>query len=191
MATTNLAYNTLGQGYSASDTSSLSSIDDNYIFAPAQQLANKNSNNTDLQNDQPNSSMYSIKHGNEAFDSLIPKIPKMQPFRSTFTPLQEWDGYVIEIGGETFTARLIDITALSENEHEEADFPISELSDRDRQLLCVGAIFRWAIGYRKSNSGTKQRVSSIVFRRLPAWTSRELDENRKKAELLAASLQGE
>ena len=86
--------------------------------------------------------------------------------------------------------RLTDLTAGDEQE-EEADFPITELSAADQSELRPGAIFRWAIGYRRTRSGNKERVSCIVFRRLPAWTERELQRHRQEAEALAAALQGE
>lgn len=192
MITTNLAPDIFRLGYSDIDTNSFEeNSHEDYIFNPAKQLSSRILEKTYLREDQQNSSEYFIKLENIDFDPLIPKIPKIESFKSTFTPLQEWEGYVVEIGNDFFTARLIDITAESENEEEEADFPISDLSDSDKKLLKVGAIFRWAIGYRKSFSGNKQRISSIIFRRLPKWTNREKEENRKKAELLAASLHGD
>jgi hypothetical protein len=144
-----------------------------------------------MQKNQPNFFTATVKQEDKEINSLFPVMPKIQSRKTTFTPLQEWEGYVLEIGKETFTARLIDLTANAEQEEEEADFHILDLSDTDKKVLKPGAIFRWAIGYRRTNSGSKERVSSIVFRRLPAWTDREINENRTKAKLLAASLQGE
>ncbi len=124
-------------------------------------------------------------------DQMFPDKPRLRPSEATFTPLQEWEGYVVDVSEETFTARLIDLTSSDEQEEEEADFPVAELSDSDQQMLRPGAIFRWAIGYRRTRGGTKERISRIILRRLPAWTARELKENRRKAEELAAILQGE
>jgi hypothetical protein len=125
------------------------------------------------------------------FVDLFPPRVGPQPFRSTFTALQEWEGYVLWVSDETFSARLIDLTDRRKNEDEEADFPLTDLSDSQRRELRPGAIFRWAIGYRRTRSGTKERVSKIVFRRLPAWTERELESNRRKAEEWASRLAGE
>jgi RNase P/RNase MRP subunit p29 len=121
----------------------------------------------------------------------FPDKPRSQVKEVTFTPLQEWEGYVIEVDGETFTARLLDLTNDSVQKEEEADFPVDELSEADQSLLQPGAIFRWSVGYRRTRGGTKERVSRIVLRRLPAWTERELRENRRKAKALAAALRGE
>jgi len=98
--------------------------------------------------------------------------------QATFSALQEWEGYVLSVEGERFTARLLDLTAESNYEEEEAEISVSELSDEDRALLEIGRIFRWVIGYERSPSGTKRRISHIVFRNLPAWTEQELRDAR-------------
>ncbi len=56
-------------------------------------------------------------------------------------PLQEWEGYVLGVGPESFTARLLDLTAGSTHEEEEAEIPIQEISERDRPRIQSGAIF--------------------------------------------------
>jgi len=84
----------------------------------------------------------------------------------------------LSVEGERFIARLLDLTAESNYEEEEAEIPVSELSAEDRALLEVGRIFRWVIGYERSPGGTKKRISHIVFRNLPAWTEQELRDAR-------------
>jgi hypothetical protein len=110
-------------------------------------------------------------------------VPKL-----SLQPLQEWEGYVTEIASDRFTARLTDVTAGRKFEEELADFPISDLSDDDRDLLKAGAIFRWVIGYQRSGGGTKRRVSQITFRRLPAWTRADLERAKKTASILAKEI---
>lgn len=124
--------------------------------------------------------------------SLYPqRIALPREAHATFSPLQEWEGYVIRVNQSSFTARLVDLTAGATREEEEADFPLDDLSDSDRTVIRAGSLFRWAIGYRRAPGGSKERVSRIVFRRLPAWTHRELDRNRKDAAEWARPLAGE
>ena len=96
-------------------------------------------------------------------------------------PLQEWEGYVLEVGSDNFTARLLDLTAGSSIEEEEAEVPIEEISEQDRLKVQPGAIFRWVIGYERSPAGVRKRVSVIVFRDLPAVTERNLQDGREWA----------
>jgi hypothetical protein len=124
---------------------------------------------------------------NGAIVAAFPVVPR--PTALSLEPLQEWEGYVSEIGEETFTARLLDITLDGKYEEEIADFPISDLSDADRELLKPGAVFRWVIGYQRSIGGTKRRVSQLTFRRLPAWTKKDLSDAARKAGHLSQSIE--
>jgi hypothetical protein len=81
---------------------------------------------------------------------------------STVTALQEWEGYVLSVEPETFTARLLDITANARTEQEVAEFDKSELSEADRELLREGAVFRWVIGNQITRGGQKRRLSTRV-----------------------------
>jgi len=116
------------------------------------------------------------------------KIPSPQETRYSFSVLQEWEGYVVSISDETFTARLTDVTRNCTIEDEEADFPLDDLEDADRLRISPGSIFRWVIGYRRSPGGTKDRSSRIVFRNLPAWTTKEIEKNRHDATEWASQL---
>ena len=99
----------------------------------------------------------------------------------TFHALQEWEGYVTEINDTKFVAYLIDITAGESYEKSEADIPIDEISEEDASKIQVGSIFRWVIGYELTVSGTKKRVSHIVFRNLPVITKTDLRNGEKWA----------
>ncbi len=99
----------------------------------------------------------------------------------TLHALQEWEGYVTEINDTKFAAYLIDITVGESYEKYEADITIDEISEEDASKMQVGSIFRWVIGYELSLSGTKKRVSHIVFRNLPAITKTDLRKGEKWA----------
>ena len=102
-----------------------------------------------------------------------------------FHLLQEWEGYVIEIGEDDLTVRLLDLTAGSSHEEEEAVIPLSEISEDDLKRLRLGSIFRWVIGYERSASGTKRRVSQLVFRDLPVMTKQDIAEGEEWARRVA------
>ena len=115
--------------------------------------------------------------GQEAADLTrivnLPPLARRTP-TATLHALQEWEGYVVEVGEADFVARLIDLTAGADHEEEEAVIPIAELSDDDASKMREGSIFRWVIGCERSPAGTKKRVSQIVFRDLPTMTEADL-----------------
>ena len=108
-------------------------------------------------------------------------VPAPARQRYSLQPIQEWEGVVTSITDSSFSAALVDVTAGSKESSEIAEFPIEEVSEEDQKLLRDGAIFRWVIGYQRSSTGTKRRVSELVFRRLPAWREVELRKSRERA----------
>ena len=114
-------------------------------------------------------------------DSSRPKLLLLKPdislFRGpVFVAMQEWEGYVIEIRQREFVARLLDITAGAKREEEEATISFEEISSADREMMRLGSIFRWVIGYEHTVGGVKRRVSQIVFRQLPVLTQADWNE---------------
>ena len=76
--------------------------------------------------------------------------------RATFHVMQEWEGHVLEIDGDQFVAGLVDLTAGSSLEEEEAIIPLAQITAEDATGLQVGTVFRWVIGYEWSSSGAKK-----------------------------------
>jgi hypothetical protein len=127
----------------------------------------------------------------ETYEPVLqfPELPQTkETARRALLPIQEWEGYVTEVTEDGFTAQLVDLTAEDELPTEEADFSMEDVSDPDLRLLREGAVFRWTIGYEKSVSGTKTRISRIVFRRLPQWTTKELVSADRTAKSLMAGI---
>lgn len=104
--------------------------------------------------------------------------------------VQQWEGIVMSVGDDDFTARLYDITDPT-NPVEEADFLVEDLNPYNLPLLKEGAIFRWIIGYRGGKTSTRSRVSQLTFRRLPAWTKRDLADADQKAKELVKGIDWE
>ena len=112
--------------------------------------------------------------------NLFPQMPRWKSAGVGYNVMQEWEGYIVSIQKDYFTARITDLTNRAVKE-EEADFEINDLTDDDKRRLRAGAIFRWSIGYNISAGGTKQRYSRIVFRNMPAWGEKELKRNAELA----------
>lgn len=101
--------------------------------------------------------------------------------KASLHALQEWEGYVVEMRGDEFVARLVDLTAGSTHEEEEAMIPKAAISENDVATVVVGSIFSWVIGYERFPAGTKKRVSRIVFRDRPRMTECDFREGRRWA----------
>lgn len=124
----------------------------------------------------------------------IPPVELAKPSsvpRDRFLPSQKWEGTVLKMCNDSFVARLVDLT--NSTVDEEAEFSLDEVPRPDRLLIELGAVFYWDIGYLDKVDGQRMRVSSIRFRRLPAWSVSELRHARHAAlrlgELFASNAQ--
>jgi hypothetical protein len=94
--------------------------------------------------------------------------------------LQKWEGTVISCKTGEFSAELRDLTS-PDRAIEQVVLSTEEIAESDRRLMAPGAVFYWSIGYRETLWGQRERVSTLRFRRLPAWTGSDIDEVRRKA----------
>lgn len=123
------------------------------------------------------------------FSSRVVTFPPKPLRQNTFRSLQKWEGVVLEVEGDYFRARLVDLTCPGPD--EEAEISIEELSPEDLELLEPGAVFYWNIGYHNSVNGQRTRASQIRFRRLPVWTKEDLEKAQVKATQIYESIQWE
>jgi hypothetical protein len=100
--------------------------------------------------------------------------------RNGFKSLNKWEGYVTEFSedGDDFSAILTDLK--NGGTKEEVTLPVEEVSEQDRPLLQLGALFYWNIGYEKVN-GQIKKASIIRFKRLPKWNDKDWDNILDKA----------
>ena len=92
-----------------------------------------------------------------------------------------WIGYVLEIKENSFTAKLVDID--DNTTYEIADFDKTDVSTFDKDLLTVGAVFYWSVGYA-NRYGQISKQSLVRFRRSIDLGIAEFDPIIDKAEEL-------
>lgn len=81
---------------------------------------------------------------------------------------QKWQGHVLEVGKDTFRARL---SALEGEPGEHiAEIYLEEIDRTERESVEPGSVFYWTIGYRDTSAGRK-RESRIRFQLLPRRSS--------------------
>ena len=120
------------------------------------------------------------------------RVPKTRVLRSQpdqrYILLKKYEGFVTTRGEASFSARLFENN--SDYPVVEAEFDLEELSETDRELAVEGAPMVWTIGYAYEGS-TRKRESLIYLRRLPAWSSKELEHGRSTAEDLTSAIRWE
>ena len=129
---------------------------------------------TDASETAPNSSqLAALSRGQSPLPVGLPvPLPQRTHTQPQFHALQKWQGSVSKVTDSTFDARLLDLKDPSVE--EVAEFDLEEVSVGDRPLVVPGAVFYWSVGYRTEPSGSRSRTSVLVFRRLPAWSEKDL-----------------
>lgn len=107
--------------------------------------------------------------------------------RSRTEVLQQWRGYVLEKGKDSFIA-VLENTSNPARPDEQVEIAMEQLSESDIPLVEEGALFELVILARLAGA-ERQRLSFIRFRRLPRWTASELRRVDEKAEALGRRLE--
>jgi len=144
-----------------------------FVEAIESDINERTSRNTS-EEDQP-----TVEYNALALVDFIPK-PNFD-FKNYFSKTQKWLGHIIEIKGETFMAKLEDIT--NGGTYEIAEFDLEEVSQEDQELMALGAVFYWGVGYENRN-GQVIKQSLIRFQRLPKWDQEDMDEALDRASRL-------
>ena len=133
------------------------------------------------------------RYGKDGTDIFSTKEPEIRP-RSRKLPFdiidltkpreeirQRWSGVIVSSNEEDLTVQLEDITN-PENPNELVVLSRDEIDTKDQLLIEPGALFDWYIGYRQGRKYSRERFSTIRFRRLPPWTAAEIQDAEKLAE---------
>ncbi len=137
-----------------------------------------------LKNDDESATRIVLPEKPKEAPVMILKNP--EPLKEKYRLLQQWMGTILEVHKDYFISQLHDMSGNTPDEEAEIDF--DEISERDMYLIKPGAFFYWNIGYHESKSGQRTRSSLIIFRRLPAWTEKEIERSRKKSEDICVKL---
>ncbi len=113
-------------------------------------------------------------------------LKNIEPLKEKYRLLQQWEGVILEVHEDSFISQLRDKSGNAPDEEAEIDF--DEISERDMYLIKPGAFFYWNIGYHESKSGQRTRSSLIIFRRVPAWSEKEIERARKRSDNICEKL---
>jgi len=132
-----------------------------------------------------NSTFDNMKSGNDEVKHINAPIYHIEnnPKVGRAIALQKWIGIIDSVNTKenVFTAKLINKTNEGYDEFAEIDF--DEITQEDIDLVEIGAVFYWTIGYHHNYSGQRTRISQIRLRRLPKWDDdkiKTVNDNAKK-----------
>lgn len=107
---------------------------------------------------------------------LIAKIDRQKSLNTDYsTNTVSWIGYIdeIDVNEEKFTAKLIDQS--DKTTYEIAEFSMDDVSDEDKDLIELGAIFYWSIAREEDVNGQIKNTSLLRFKRSIPLEVKEFD----------------
>ncbi|WP_270889981.1 hypothetical protein [Pedococcus sp. 5OH_020] len=103
------------------------------------------------------------------------------------TGMQRWEGQVLGVEVDYFTAELVPLDHEGPTVH--ADFDRSLVAESDRELLAPGAPFYCNVRTVIGDGGQPIRTSTLAMRRLGIWSQQVLDEALRAARERAQALE--
>lgn len=155
------------------------SIDNYYLTAVKKQIDDINSRKViEGTNNLPNNSLinpteYIYNTINNTINLPTRNFFVKRRMKNHSEKTQRWVGYIDTISGDEFSAKLEDLN--DPGTYEVANFDIAEVSKSDKELLSIGAVFYWSVGYSNDN-GQISKKSLIRFKRSVPFTIEEVDE---------------
>jgi hypothetical protein len=94
------------------------------------------------------------------------RLSALQKPQTTFSALQEWEGYVVDVTVTHVIANLVDLTNAGKLPDEHAEIPLSEFSESDLETIAAGKVFRGPSGisvFQRERRCAVLRLSSGSF----------------------------
>jgi hypothetical protein len=139
------------------------------------------------ESDHPSSANFSDLRISGALGMHLQFGAALPPPISRYVLEQEFEGVVLAVSddGQSFQARLVDLTG--DLPDEEADLDFDEISADDHKLIKPGALFSWTMG-RTTCRRQVFRHSEIRFRRVFRFTKSDVERSKKRAREIFALL---
>lgn len=111
-------------------------------------------------------------------------LPRYQPDPAPFPIVQtrerlkilkNWEGIVTSVEDGSFFAAMRDTESEGERAQDEFEVDIDNVAESDRELVREGSVFYLTVLTRSPKGETPQKSTRIVFRRMPRWSSRDIE----------------
>jgi hypothetical protein len=99
-----------------------------------------------------------------------------------FNSKRKYQGEVRELTNDGFIGRLRNLSESAPD--QEAEFYFEDVSPNDKELVAIGALFYWNIGYMTLVGGQRLGCHTLAFKRLPVWTKTEIKAAKQRAKSL-------
>jgi len=129
----------------------------------------------------PNTDRLSEKEYDPPFATVLP------PVSADSTPLQIWEGSVSEVDHNAQVMHVVLDAKIGQMPRHTAEIELQWVTEQDRDLVRPGAVFYLTL-FKRTKRGSIENAQDLRFRRRPSWSSAQLEEIRREADILLAKM---
>jgi len=130
---------------------------------------------------------FNITHTNKKNKYEPPVQGIWSPAIADSTPLQIWEGTVINVNNDDKVMNVLLEAKLDQVPRHSASIDLEWVSDQDKDLLVPGAVFYLTL-FKRTKRGSIENSQELRFRRRPSWSKAQVDRIEKTAEVLLAKM---
>ena len=108
--------------------------------------------------------------------------------KEDFEILGHWEGMVTIVEQRSFFAAMRSRDSEQELPDEQFEIDLDNVDEGDRELVREGAVFYLTVGIRRARGEGPAKTTRVVFRRMPRWSSRDIERAESEAEKLWLAL---
>lgn len=103
------------------------------------------------------------------------------------SPIQIWEGRVLNVDVPSNVMTVLLTAKMGQFHDHTADIELQWVSEQDRDLVQPGAVFYLSL-FKQMKRGSVQNSQELRFRRLPAWTRKQLENIQVNAAMIRSKM---
>ncbi len=116
-----------------------------------------------------------------------PMTVDFRAIRADSTPLQIWEGTVIEVDHKASVMHVELNAKIGQIPRHTGEIDLEWVTEQDKDLVNPGAVFYLTL-YKRTERGSIQNSQELRFRRRPSWSAEQLDQIDKDAAKLLSKM---
>ena len=110
-----------------------------------------------------------------------------EPIGPDSTPLQIWEGSVIEVDPDADVMQVVLSAKIGRIRRHTGEIGLEWVTDQDQDLVRPGAVFYLTL-FKRSKRGSIENSQELRFRRRPAWSATQLEQIDEEAATLLSKM---
>ena len=103
------------------------------------------------------------------------------------TPLQIWEGSVVEVDGAAQTMQITLDAKIGQIPQHTAEIDLEWVSEQDKDLVRPGAVFYLTL-FKRTKRGGIENAQELRFRRRPSWSLSQLSQIESDVQMIKSKM---